>query len=268
MMISSRAASTPAPTYAQAMQARDASRAAKAEEKRAVAENVAEAMSSSRMDAPERAKRDAKAKLIDIAKRIQLLKKLFAGNPKEMARALTQVFKELRAAVKAYKDAGGAELSMAGEAAKVAVANDDAPKTEAAPDADDARAAEGETPAPAETAPADGEKPPADEQPTQTPAQGSALYEAVVGKMRKSIGEDGLDFIKMVRQLVSGATGLRDMLEAARTQAKAKKPDKDTDEAFEDADKEMKALADDLSKMDRDIRNAAPEAGMKLLMDA
>lgn len=262
MMISNRAPSAPAPTYAQAMQARDASKAAKAEEKRVVAENVAEALNSARMDAPERAKRDAKARLIEIAKRLQLLKKLFAGNPKEMARALTQVFKELRAAVKAYKDAGGAELGLAGEAAKGAVATDAAPKTgDAPPEADT-----GEAPVEAETAQAKPEEKPPESEPVA--ANGSAIYDAVVGKMRKAIGEDGLDFIKMVRQMVDGANGIRAMLEAARTQAKGRKPDKDTDEAFEDADKEMKALADDMAKMERDIRNAVPEAGMKLSMDA
>jgi hypothetical protein len=256
MMIASRAASAPAPTYAQAMQARDAARAAKAEEKRAVAQNVAEALNSTRMEAPERAKRDAKARLIEIAKRLQLLKKLFAGNPKEMARALTQVFKELRAAVKAYKDAGGAELGLAGEAAKGAVANDAALKT----DDGAAKSEEGE----AETQ----ERPPQEAEAQQPAAQGTAVYDAVVGKMRKSIGEDGLDFIRTVRQMVDGANGIRAMLEAAHTQAKGKKPDKDTDEAFEDADKEMKALADDMAKMERDIRTAVPEAGMKLSMDA
>lgn len=256
-MISSRAASAPAQTYAQLMQKREASQAAKAEEKRRVAQNVAEAMNSSRMDAPERAKRDAKAKLVEIGKRLQLLRKLFAGNPKEMARALTQVFKELRAAVKAYKDAGGAELGLAGEAARSAVAND-APKT------DEATAEDGETPPEAQNQ----EPPPQEALAQPTPTQGSAVYDAVVGKMRKSIGEDGLDFIRTVRQLVNGANGVRDMLEAARTQAKGGKSDKDTDEAFEDADKEMKALADDMAKMEREIRNAAPEAGMKLSMDA
>ena len=260
MMISNRAPSAPAPTYAQAMQARDASKAAKAEEKRSVATSVARALNSSRMEAPERAKRDAKAKLIEIAKRLQLLKKLFAGNPKEMARALTQVFKELRAAVKAYKDAGGAELGLAGEVAQGAVAN--APKSEDAPP----EAETGEAPVEAETTEAKPEEKPPEPEPAV--ANGSAVYDAVVGKMRKAIGEDGLDFIKMVRQLVNGANGVRDMLEAARTQAKGKKPDKDTDEAFEDADKEMKALADDMAKMERDIRNAVPEAGMKLSMDA
>lgn len=266
MMIYNRAASAPAPTYAELMQKREASRAAKAEEKRSVAQNVAEAMNSSRMDAPERAKQAAKAKLIEISKRLQLLRKLFAGNPKEMARALTQVLKELRAAVKAYKDAGGAELGLASEAAKGAVANDAAPKTD---DGQDAKAAEGEVPAEAEAAEADASEAPKDAQsPQPAPAQGSAIYDAVLGKMRKSIGEDGLDFVKMVRQLVNGALGIRDMLEAARTQAKAKKPDKDTDAAFEDADKEMKALADDMATMERDIRTAVPEAGMKLSMDA
>jgi hypothetical protein len=262
MMISNRALAAPAPTYAQTMQARDAAKAAKAEEKRVVAQNVAEGLNSARMDAPERAKRDAKAKLIEIAKRVQLLKKLFAGNPKEMARALTQVFKELRAAVKAYKDAGGQELGFAGEAAKGAVANDAAAKTdETSPEAE-----RDEAPVEAEATPAESEeKAPEPEQPA---AAVSAVYDAVVGKIRKSIGEDGLDFVKMVRQLVNGANGLRDILEAARAQAKGKKPDKDTDEAFEDADEQIKALAEDLDRMERDIRNAVPEAGMKLSMDA
>ena len=266
-MIASRAAPAAAPTYAQAMQARDAARAAKAEERRAVSENVAEAMRTARFDAPERAKRDAKAKLIDIAKRLQMLRKLFAGNPKEMARALAQVFKELRAAVKAYKDAGGQEFGLAGEAARGAIANDAPPKPEEA--GADADAAD-DAPQPADREAADAEAAASEEDaaPTATAAQGSAIYDAVVSRMRQSIGEDGLDFIRMVRQLVNGANGIRALLEGARTEAKARKPDKETDEAFEDADKAMKALGDDLSKMEREIRDAAPEAGMKLSMDA
>lgn len=266
-MISSRAASSPATTYAQVIQARTTARTQKAEEKRVVAENVAEAMNSARMDAPERMKRDAKAKLIDIAKRLQLLRKLFAGNPKEMARALTQVMKELRAAVKAYKDAGGAELGFANDAARTAVANDAPAKSDEAaaePEVADAEAKAAD-PDSDEDAPQSVTEP---EQPQPTAAQGSAIYDAVVGKMRKAIGEDGLDFIKTVRSMVNGAQGIRDMLEAARTQSRAKKPDKETDKIFEAADKEMKSLEEDMDKMEREIRNAVPDAGMKLSMDA
>ena len=36
---------------------------------------------------------------------------------------------------------------------------------------------------------------PAEAEPQLIPAQGSAVYDAVVGKLRKAIGEDGLDFV-------------------------------------------------------------------------
>ena len=270
MNISSPAASTAAPTYAQALRARQDAQAAKADEKRAVAENVFEAMSSRRMDAPQRAKQQAKAKLIEIVKRLQILKKLFAGDPKEMARALKAIFKELRAAVKAYKDAGGEEFAMTGEAARSAVANDAAPSAQAASDdADTADAEEADTPAPVEdAAPVEAEvqeTPPQEAPPQQTAQQGSAIYDAVAGKMRKAIGEDGLDFIKMVRSVIKAVV---DVLEGSRIQDKGRKRDKDTDKAFEEAGKELRDLNKDLEDMARDIRRAAPDAGMKLSMDA
>ena len=278
-MIASSTAKAAAPTYAQVMQARGDAQAAKAEQKRVVSENVAEALNSQRMEGPERTKRAARAKLIEVAKKLQLLRKLFAYNPKEMARALTQVMKELRAAVKAYKDAGGQELGFANDAAKAAVANDDAPKSDEAAKADDDAPADADAKAAQTDAAAQAQPPSQDEQaedkaaqgdpqPQQTPAQGSAIYDAVVGKMRKSIGEDGLEFVRMVRDMVNGALGIRDMLEAARAQYKAKKPDKETDKIFEGADQEMKALSKDLDDMARDIHNAVPDAGMKLSMDA
>ena len=100
------------------------------------------------------------------------------------------------------------------------------------------------------------------------PAQassGPSIYDAAVAAVRKSVGEDGLEFVKAVREM---SNAISDLLEGARGQAKARKPDKDTDKAFEDADKELHGLRDDMAAMERDIRQAVPDAGMKVSVAA
>jgi hypothetical protein len=68
------------------------------------------AFEAPQMKSAETSKSNVRQKLQAIAKRLQILKKLFAGNPKETAKALAQVFKELKAALKEYKAATDKEL--------------------------------------------------------------------------------------------------------------------------------------------------------------
>lgn len=248
-------ASTDVLPYVQDMRARQAAKLVADQRKAEIDKGATAALSSPRINGAESAKQQAKAKLQQIGERLKILRKLFAGNPKEMAKALAQVFKELKAAVKAYKDAGGREMGLSNDLAASAMQTKD-PEEPAGQDAE--ASASGDADA------VQSEDKTADEAPegaTVTPQQGSALYAAVATEVRERVGEDGLDFAKMVRGM---ANKISELLETARTQARARKPDKDTDKAFEDADKELKSLRDDLADMERDIHMAAPTAGMKL----
>lgn len=259
MKINAAATAVLAPVlpYVQDMKARQAAKAIAETRKADVARGAAAALSSSRINVAEAAKQQSKARLDQIREKLKVLKQLYANDPKQMARALAQVFKELKEAVKAYKAAGGQEMGMSNELAAGAVKPPAAePKAEAS---EEAEKAEGE-----DAGDAAAEQSPGDpvEEPDPVAAQnGSALYAAVASEVRKRVGEDGLDFAKTVREM---ATKISELLETARTQARARKPDKDTDEALEEADKALKDLRDELADMERDIRMAAPDAGMKL----
>ncbi len=240
-------------TYAERMQARAALEGAVDARKRAVEEGAGKGLSSPRLEAPERIKQQARAKVQSLIERLKILKKMFGANPKEMARAVTQLAKELKAAVKAYQAAGGKELQMAGD-----LAHPSAPRTnEAKPD--EAQADEAQTKALAEEpAPEEDQRPPAE---AAAAERGAAFYDAVETKMRESIGQDGLDFAKLVRTF---AEAVKDVLNASRGQAMVKKPDKDTKEAFEDADEAFKDLGKALDDMEREIRREVPTLGLRV----
>lgn len=201
-------------------------------DRNAVRQGAAQVLSSPVMSGADFAKNQARARVQQVTDRLKILKKLYAYDPKRMAQALAQAFKELKAAVKAYAKAGGDALAAVPDAAMPA------PKAEETKDQ-----------------PAGEEK----------PQPGSALYEAVAGEARKTIAEDGLDFAKSVREL---AGEIKKLLDAARNQAKARKPDKDTDEAVKEADEALKELHESLDDMEHDIHDAVPMAGMRLSVEA
>jgi hypothetical protein len=271
MNVTSAPASTGGSAYAQRMDLRAALQQASDARKAEIATDKAKAMSSPIFKGAESQKTQAKAKVQQILEWLKIVKKLYANDPKGMAKALAQVFKDLKSAVKAYKDAGGQEMSASGAAAGSAMAG--APASDAAqPDAksdDDARTAEadpatgGEAKA-AETATTGGVDPAtadAAADPAKAATDGAGLYQAVVGEIRKAVGEDGLDFLKQVRSVTNEIVKLVD---TARGQAAVRKHDKDTDKAFEDLDKSLKSLRDEMDSMEQDIRREAPTAGMTL----
>ena len=204
--------------------------------------DVAKVLSSSSLAAPVKKKELARARVQQIIERLKVLKKLFAYYPKQMARALAQIFKELKSAVKDYARAGGDELSLAGEAAGAATT----------------------PPAAAPTSGAAPGTPPADPV-AAAPASDHALYDAVVGEVRKSVGEDGLQFLKEMRALTNDIAKL---LETAHIQARAKKPEKDLTNAVEDADTALQDLRKEMADAEQDIHNAVPTAGMRLSIAA
>lgn len=272
MNISSASASAVRLTYAQTQQLRAAAKQAADARKAEIETDKAKAMDTPAFKGAESQKQQAKAKVQQIIEWLKIVKKLYAMDPKGMAKALAQVFKDLKAAVKAYRDAGGDEMSASGAAVGSVMASSSAPEAK-----DDAQKADeqqtgdqqadalqpegqavdtaGQPGQPAADAPAD----------QAQPTGGSGLYQAVVDEVKKSVGEDGLDFIKQVRSVTQEITKL---LDTARGQAAIKKRDKDMDKAFEDADKTLKSLHEEMDSMEAEIRREAPTAGMKLSIAA
>lgn len=256
MITLSAAASTAATDYARDVRARADRKQAAEARKAEVASDAAEVRAGPRFAASESRKSQAKAKLQQVREWLKIVRKLFAQNPKGMARALAQVFKDLKTAVEAYRDAGGQEMGASGEAAGAVLASSpptgEAAGQDSAPDAGEKHSGDGgATDAPSE--------------PPARAADGASLYDAVVGEVRKQVGEDGLDFIKQVRGMVDD---IQKLLETARGQAAVRRRDKDTDETFEEADKALKDLNDSMEQMARDIRRDAPAAGMTLSIAA
>ena len=259
---------------------------AKADEKKRTIETVAsKAFESPVMKAADKDKSFIREKIEGIKKRLQILRKLFSGNPKEMAKALAQVFKELKAALKDYKAATDKEIGASAGAVDAmmpadvpmpppadAQAADDAAKDDTAKDTD---AAPEETPAtdePAQDPAVAIEQPVAAAEPALPvvdPAVAAAphdekhaLYGQISEKVKTMAGEDGLEFTKEIKGLVQWIEDK--MLTPARIQMKAKKPDKGTDKAFEDVDKELKELKKEMEDIERDIKREAPAVGQHL----
>lgn len=224
---------------------------------REVATVAAEARSSPRLAASESRKSRARAKLQQVREWLKIVRKLFAQNPKGMARALAQVFKDLKAAVEAYRDAGGQEMGASGEAVGAVLAPQPAPDGAAPDEAASGPGEEGRGEA--------SEGSDRGDRASGGVTDGASLYDAVGVEVRKLLGEDGLEFIKQVRGMVDD---IQKLLEAARGQAAIRRRDKATDDSFEDADKALKALNESMEQMTRQIRSDAPAAGMTLSIAA
>ncbi|HVZ28830.1 MAG TPA: hypothetical protein VG839_00445 [Asticcacaulis sp.] len=227
------------------------------------------------MKAADKDKDYIRQRIEGIKQRLKILQKMYSGNPKQMAHALAQVFKELKAALKDYKAAVDKELGASRSATDAALtagvpaepaapqadSDKDETKKDAAPtDADAAQTAEkaadpvqAETPAPPEAQTPDAPQP---------QAADTGLYTSVARKVQEMAGADGLDFVKEIKGL---AQWIEDKLLApARIQKAAQKPDKFTDNAFEDVEKTLKDLRHDMEDMERDIKQVAPGVGQNL----
>jgi hypothetical protein len=264
--------------YARELRARAALKQAEEARRSEVSADAAKVRSSPRFEASETRKAQARAKLQQVREWLKIVRKLYAENPKAMARALAQAFKELKAAVQSFKDAGGQDMSSSGDAVGAVLrstANDKtedlkADKAATADAGDDGSFAAGD--APGDAGPDSGEDkaaPRADPAPeaeaVRAAFEGRSLYDAVVSEVRRQLGEDGLAFLKEVREMVRDIGRL---LETAKGQAAIRRPDKDTEKAFEETDearKELDALMDD---MEGEIRRDAPTAGMRLSIAA
>ncbi len=224
--------------------------------KAAVSRAASDLLNAPKNDGAEQTKSRVREQIKEIRKRLNILKSLYANNPKEMAKALAQVFKELKAAIKEYKAALKSEMDNAGDAGVTTIPAD--PMPVAAGDA--AEKPEGDAP--------EGEKDPAaDADPeaktdAATQTDPTAPYGAVEAAAKTMVGEDGLNFTKEIRALVNLIE--QKLLTPARMQKQAMKPDKATDEAFRQVEEQLKALRKEIQDTDRDLKAEAPMAGMHL----
>ena len=219
-------------SYAQLKQRQQAVEALAANRKRDVETVVTKALSSGRLSAIDSVKQMARAKIEAIRERVKIIKQLYGTNPKGMAKALAQVFKEMKSAVQSFREASKQSMDATGEGVRAALSDDEQ------------QAAKAE----AEAGPAP-----------------KSLYDETIQAAREQLGRDGFEFIDTVRGL---AKVLTDLLETARTQARTRKRDDETDKTFEDADGALKELSQELDGMSEDILRAAPAAGMRLSVAA
>jgi len=249
--IRSLAARNPAPPPTPGQAAAQAQALSKAE----IANDAAQARQNPMFQAQDSRKTQAREKLQRLRDWMKIVAKLYAQNPTGMARALAQAAKDLKAALHEYEDAGGREMAMADAATEGVLAPPPDAKTaddKAAAKADDKSGAD----ATAEPQ-TDGGKAPS----APSAADGAALYDAVSRSVRKTLGEDGMEFLGEVRAMVDD---LGKLYASARIQAAAHRGDKAQKQAFEDADKAFKDLKDEIDQSERDIRQAAPDVGMRL----
>lgn len=221
---------------------------------------VGRVMENPGMKAADETKNRVREKLQKIVERLKILKKLFSGNPKEMARTMTQVMKELKAALKEFKAATKDQMDLSASAAAAVVPP---PTTGVALPAETTAKDDDTTDSKAES---DGEATQAAAEAgteAETPAAtGTVSYDELLGGVRKAIADDGLQFLKELRGLVDYID--EKLLMPTRLWKAAQKPDKDTDKVFEDMEKELKELRKAMREMERDLKQGAPDAGMVL----
>ncbi len=223
------------------------------QKKAAITKAAGERLSAPKNDGAEQTKARVREEIKEIRKRLNILKSLYANNPKEMAKALAQVFKELKAAIKEYKAALKSEMDNAGDAGVTAIPAEPMP----APAADTA-----EKPEDDEATKADAPADPEAKNDTATPADPTAPYGAVETAAKTMVGEDGLNFTKEIRALVNLIE--QKLLTPARIQKQMMKPDKAMDDAFKEVEDQLKALRKEMEDTDRDLKAEAPMAGMHL----
>ncbi len=247
-------------------------------QKREVDNDAARVFDQPKMKADAQQRDFLRSKIQSIIERLKVLQKLFSGDGREMARAVTQVFKELKAALKDYKELAGKELG--GVDGMVSAALSSVPATPAMDDKDtpagdapasgdaagsDATAQAGDAEAKTDAQePADAETPATTSDDPAAPFDGdkTALYKAVDAKVRDMVGEDAMDFLKSVRSVVKFIEDK--LLSKARVQIAAMKPDKDLEKVVKDLNDSEKDLNQAMDDMDSDMKSAVPGLGMHL----
>lgn len=271
----------PAATLAALLKAESglsAKAADKATEKTAAAKTAATSLEDMQKERRSSQKAQARAQVIALMDRIRLLKQFASDNPKVMAQQLAAIVKELKSAIKAYSDAGGSsgDIGSTSTASATAPASPSEPAeapadaTSGADPAGDEAAASEAAPAPepstaeaedAETV-ADTTVPPDANAPATVPTpvvDPRNIYEKMRDEVSGSEAAGDMDFIKMVRGV---GKVIRELLTKAKIQTALKGPDDETKKAFKETEEGLKDIDKMLEKMDREIRNSSPAAGM------
>jgi hypothetical protein len=202
----------------------------------AAAKKVAEDFRTARQDARSAMKAQARERAEQLRKEMRLLEKLLAGNPKELARQIARIAKEMRGLLKQFSDvhkADVADATMARESAKAEAQSAGAKSAEAGKVND-----------------APVEKPAAPvrvEPPTLAERQRAAGLEETVEAAEMK------DFIRELRGMVKK---LRDLLQEAKIKAgTALKDPREANEKkdpFELAEEELKQLEKELTDAHQD----------------
>ncbi len=260
----------PAATLAALLKAESApsSRVAdRASEKTEAAHTAATSLEDMQKQRRDSLKAQAKAQVMALIERIRTLKQFASDNPQVMAKQLAAIVKDLKSAIKAYADAGGAARDVGGASASApsAPAAASGPAEEPSEKASTADRTEGEGAAAAAAEPQDPEAvtdAPSDAKAVAIPPAAvdpRNIYEKMRDEVSGSEAAGDMDFVKLVRGV---GKVIRDLLTKAKIQTALKGPDDETAKAFKETEEGLKDVDKALEKMDREIRNSSPAAGM------
>ena len=225
------------------------------------------AMKNAPREQKEAARNRARERVEAVREQLKMIKELYAQNPKEMAKALRHLVKELKAALKSYKEAGGDMSALGAPAGLTAVSASPAPaetkpsaQTDAEGDAsDEARALEqgDET----ETAAADPAPTSVTDQSAIRPPLASASVEDLERRLGERMGDE--EFVRSVEGL---KTKIKELFETAKIQSAFMARDTVREKAFEALDEDLKALDEDATDFKRDVQDEIITLRMEIRM--
>ncbi len=244
-----------------------------------------------------------RTKIQSIVERLKVLQKLFSNDGREMARAITQIFKELKAALKAYKELAGKELGNVDGMVSQALASvpassdagDQAPTDDASAD-DTAKAGDSSDDTSVQAADAQAEAAPEADTAVKTgsddvtatdnrksattdtttttdssqPAPSATAFDGDKTALYKAVEAKvrdmvGSDAMDFLKMVKGLVKTIEDkFLAKARIQIAAMKPDKDLERVVKDLNDSEKDLNQTMDDMDSDLKNAVPGLGMHL----
>lgn len=206
----------------------------------------------------------ARQRVEAVREQLKLIKELYAQNPKEMAKALRHLVKELKAALKAYKEAGG-DMQAVGGAGLTALAAAPAPSETWTAPADDAlsgetgseqdeRTASAEPDATIVAAEAEAEEAVRSNDPmaglASAPEPARASLDDLEARLGVLMGDEA--FVQSVDGL---KRKIKELFETARIQSAFLARDKARDSAFETLDEALKTLDEDVTEYARDVQD-------------
>ncbi|WP_440959671.1 hypothetical protein ACFELO_06175 [Oceanicaulis sp. LC35] len=206
----------------------------------------------------------ARERVEAVREQLKIIKELYAQNPKEMAKALRHLVKELKSALKAYKDAGG-DMNAVGSAGLMAMAaspaapdttntaaGEDASANGEQTDADVSAAAHREAEADASTEPEEDADPAVPDAVSNAarPQMASRSVDELDARLGELMGDE--EFVRSVDGL---KRKIQELFETAKIQSAFLAKDKARDNAFEALDEDLEALDEDVTEYKRDVQD-------------